>query len=601
MEIIQSDQKVHFFKTYFKVLKSMHRKNPRLLPAMILANIAMVIISIFPVIYQKVLVNNLLNPGSNLMHQVAIYAGVLLLANVTFELIYGYTKNRFSLVRLDFMADQYYKYLSMDYDYYENTNVSAATNRAMEATRSNSTGFEGMLHEAFRLPSILISLLILVVLLCVYVPILIPVILMEALVLFWCRDRTRKAFFDKEHDISKINNRYGYLIRQSTDFAFAKDLRIYGLSSVLLGAFERELQNLMSIWHSLRRKEFSYAALSSFVVILCDGVLFMLLLRQGREGMNLSSLVMLLTAAVSLSLLLRQTIDALANLVGEVRIVQYSYEFLEAPLNKQSGSIKDLGEDPLKIEFQNVSFAYPNKEEKVLDQVSFIINPGEKLALVGINGAGKTTLVKLLTGLYQPTEGTIRINDRPLADYDQKALFRSMACVFQDLFLLPFDVATNVSLKEENSPAQEKKIWDSLKMSGLASKIQEMPKGLQQTLDKQLYKDAIQLSGGEMQKLIIARSIYKNSPMIILDEPTSALDALAEEEIYRKFNDLTKEKTALFISHRLASTSFCDRIILLGQGGILEEGSHDELMAKAGQYHHMFQIQAKYYQEEAHE
>lgn len=244
------------------------------------------------------------------------------------------------------------------------------------------------------------------------------------------------------------------------------------------------------------------------------------------------------------------------------------------------------------IQFDHVTFFYPGSNQAILDDVSFRIEAGEKIALVGENGAGKTTIVKLLCGLYQPTSGRIMVNGVLLSELSEASRCALVAAVFQDMLVLPFNVLENVSIGSETDV---KRVRACLEKAGLSKRFPN----LNMNLVKGSAEDAENLSGGEQQKLLLARALYKDAPVLILDEPTAALDPLAESQLYEQYHELTKTKTAIFISHRLASTRFCTRIFLLGNGKILEEGSHEELLAADGRYAQMFFEQSKYYQEAA--
>lgn len=244
------------------------------------------------------------------------------------------------------------------------------------------------------------------------------------------------------------------------------------------------------------------------------------------------------------------------------------------------------------IRFEHVSFSYPGSEKPVLEDISFCAKPGEKIALVGTNGAGKTTLVKLLCGFYQPTSGQILIDGIPVSEMEEGRLYSMISAVFQDMLVLPFSVLDNVAVRGD---ADVERVRRCLEKAGLSERFPN----LNQTLVKGIQEGGENLSGGEEQKLLLARALYKEAPVLVLDEPTAALDPLAESGLYEKYYELTREKTSFFISHRLASTGFCDRVLLLEDGRILEEGTHRELLEKGGLYAHMFQEQSKYYKEEA--
>ena len=217
-----------------------------------------------------------------------------------------------------------------------------------------------------------------------------------------------------------------------------------------------------------------------------------------------------------------------------------------------------------------------------------------KIALVGLNGAGKSTLVKLLCGLYRPTQGTIFINGRPQEEYSKEEYFSLLAVVFQDVKLLPMTIAQNVA-SDVGTHIDRERVRECLTLSGLWQKVSSLPQKEDTPLGASILDDGIALSGGENQKLWMARALYKNAPMLLLDEPTAALDPLAEQQIYQKYMEMVEGRTSVFISHRLASTRFCDRILLLENGTIIEQGTHDELICLNGRYAQLFEIQGKYY------
>jgi len=259
-------------------------------------------------------------------------------------------------------------------------------------------------------------------------------------------------------------------------------------------------------------------------------------------------------------------------------------------------NIEPLLHEKLSIEFKNVTFAYPESEKPTIKNLNLTIEAGEKIALVGINGAGKTTLVKLLTGLYNPTQGVILINGIPVEAFNRYEYYNLFGVIFQDVNILPFTIAQNISGQTVEETDLEK-VNRVLEQSGLAEKIQSLEKKEHTSLTQVIDDKGIMLSGGELQKLMLARALYKDAPILVLDEPTAALDPIAEQSLYLKYNSLTENKTSIFISHRLASTQFCNRIIYVEDGLILEMGSHAKLMKQNGKYAEMFNIQSQYYKE----
>ena len=251
--------------------------------------------------------------------------------------------------------------------------------------------------------------------------------------------------------------------------------------------------------------------------------------------------------------------------------------------------------DACELKLEHVSFRYPGAEEDTIHDLDLTVRPGEKLAIVGLNGAGKTTLVKLLCGLFDPTEGRVLLNGVDVRDFNRREYYGLFSAVFQEFSILDVTVAENIAQTNENIDTQ--KLWDCIEKAGLTQTIQKLPKGLDTHVGREVYLDGVLFSGGQTQRLMLARALYKDGAILLLDEPTAALDPLAENDIYQKYKDMTAGKTSLFISHRLASTRFCDRIIFVADGHITEEGTHDQLLARGGAYARLFEIQSRYYQE----
>lgn len=274
-------------------------------------------------------------------------------------------------------------------------------------------------------------------------------------------------------------------------------------------------------------------------------------------------------------------------------------EYLEMKdkMNREAGVRLPIScELPCDIELRNLYYKYPGAQDYTIKNINLHIKKGEKLALVGVNGAGKTTLVKLICGLYTPSKGEILINGEKSSLYNRDDYYTLFSVVFQDIHLLPISIEKNIALRLEEK-IDDEKMDRVLNMSGFMEKIKALPKGKKTLLVKSVYEEAIELSGGEVQKLMLARALYKDAPIIILDEPTAALDPIAENEVYQKYNELTKDRTSVFISHRLSSTKFCDRIVFIENGEILEEGDHYSLMNKNGKYKEMYDMQSYYYKD----
>ena len=292
-------------------------------------------------------------------------------------------------------------------------------------------------------------------------------------------------------------------------------------------------------------------------------------------------------------------LEDIANIKAQSMYLDDMREFLEMKDSDEvENPIEIPKDDSYEIEFKNVSFKYPRTERYIYKNLSLKIKKGQRLAIVGINGAGKTTFVKLLCRLYEPTSGEILINGVNIKNFSKEEYFKVLSVVFQEIKTFAFSVAENVSLKDKEN-TDRSKVLKCIEKAGIKEKIDSLEKGIDTSLLKILDEDGVELSGGENQKLALARALYKNGKIVILDEPTSALDAVAEYNIYKGFDELIGEKTAIYISHRLASTKFCDVIAFFENGEVVEYGTHDELLSKNGKYSEMFNIQSQYYKEES--
>ena len=400
--------------------------------------------------------------------------------------------------------------------------------------------------------------------------------------------------WDNKGDIDK---KFNYLTEAMGNVKAGKDMRVYNLPTVFDRLSDKLISTQTAVYKGIQNRYFASGVLHGIITVIRDASAYAYCIWQVTHGyIGIAEFVLFMGAISSFSSWLNGLMANILNLRRENARLNDIRGFLETTNHKEPANPVDVNllSDKVSIEFKNVTFHYGDETQKILDRLSFKIKPGEKAALVGVNGAGKTTIVKLLCGFYRPVAGEILLNGFDINNFKREDLYSLYSAVFQDTCILPFSVAENITFELPGNH-NEPRVIESLKKAGLYERIMEHPKGINAPMTKEFYKAGLELSGGQQQKLCLARALYKNAPILVLDEPTAALDPIAESEVYEGFHAVTKGKSALFISHRLASTRFCDRILFLSGGKITENGAHDKLMAAGGDYAKMFEVQSHYY------
>ena len=408
---------------------------------------------------------------------------------------------------------------------------------------------------------------------------------------------------DKMKDkVAEIFLRLHYVTYRSKDFSNAKDVRIYNMSDFLMKKIDKHLDDANG-WNILRNNGHYFNCMLEDVFkfgVSIAAYIYLIHLKLNSD-MTLGDFSLYFGAITGFGQWLARLVDSLSEIISGAHNVSDFRSFLdiEDKMNKGKGEKLPCGNElPCAIELKNLTFSYDEAEKPSVDNLSLKINKGERIAVVGVNGAGKSTLVKLICGLFIPQDGQVLINGVDSRLFNRDEYYELFSTLFQDCSLLPATVAKNIALCEENKIDRDR-LRECMRLAGILDKVESLPQKENTLLVREVHEGAVAFSGGELQRLLLARALYKDAPIIILDEPTAALDPIAENDMYLKYSELTKDKTAIYISHRLSSTRFCDRIILLDDAKIAETGTHEELLALGGKYAEMFETQSKYYREEA--
>jgi len=533
-------------------------------------------------------------------------------------------KKALFMMRIDMGADFFRKTVEMDGQSLE----SARGQKKWEAARRNIYSGNGVGIEAYvgNYCELLLQLMGLAVYAVIVgrvsLPLLLLLIGLTILVSFF-HTRAGKRAYKMEDEIEKNWGAFQYLRRETLAPGSGKDIRLYRMDKWFLGLFHKWIDRICVL---IDRQQTGYMAAGIGENLLTFGrgvIVYGWLIREMALGnMALPEFLLYVGIVGGFGAWMSGLARAWQGILENERLMDDYRDFMDFgtlpeqnpnPIPAQSPAAVRSPETELspgqaqnpgfpragsahELRLEKVCFRYEGNEEDTIHDLNLIIRPGEKLALVGLNGAGKTTLIKLLCGLYRPTSGAIYLDGRDMQSLSRREIFREFAVVFQDVFSFSFPLADNVSCVNAGQENGEK-LRESLEKAGLWERVQEFPERERTMMNKDLDEAGVSLSGGELQKLMLARALYKEASMVILDEPTAALDPIAEGEMYEKYDELIQGRTAVFISHRLSSTRFCDRILFMEKGRIIQEGTHGELMEAGGAYAELFALQARYYQE----
>ncbi|ADL52809.1 ABC transporter ATP-binding protein [Clostridium cellulovorans] len=583
------------------ILKESWKEDKLLFLYILIFSICNSIQTLLLIVLPKIVLDDIQNhkTQNQVLSDILVLLSIYLICFVLVRVSDNMSWPRYIIVRMKIKKRAADKFMSMKQADIENPKVLDLCERANQASSYNENGFEGMFRRSVKITS-KIGAFVGCISIIGIINIWLIIMVIAGVGIYFVFNTRARQFEKKVSDELLIHERKrDYIFNTMYNFKNGKDVRLYDMSQWLVNAFRKVSAYRREKLKDVESKKKDANIIGNIMNILVELSLYIFLINTVvNKGMSIGDFTMSVSAVRTLFSTLNMSLDDIAHIRQQSLIVNDLIGFINLEdddyVSKNKG-ILDLTQT-YKIEFKNVSFSYPGSEKYALRNISLVIEKGEKLGVVGLNGSGKTTMIKLLTKLYEPQSGKILINDIDITDIPREDYYKMFSVVFQEIYMFAFSILQNTSMRKESATDKELAL-DCLREAGLYEKINKLEKGIDTKLLKIIDEEGIELSGGESQKLAMARALYRDAPYLILDEPTSALDALAEKKIYSIFNEMIADKTAIFISHRLSSTKFCDKIAMFEYGDLIEYGTHDELLNKKGKYYDMFEVQAKYYRD----
>lgn len=581
------------------LVRIMHQCEPSYGIVLVMSSLFSSIQVIINVILPKYFIEELLGAQntSRLILLFAITIGSNLFFNVFGRIMKRLIEVRNASIERKIHALMAQKIMKIDYAYLEDPYYLDLKERALFAC-NNQSAMVNMIRVFARILGRIFSLIGLVAIMLSLSYVLIIILFVGIGISMFINSRFKKYQVEFNDNLIPINRKYGYYLSQTFNFTISKEMRLDAMHHIFLDKVRHFNSKINDEFITYLKKEGKTSGTYRFINAIQTGlvylyVAFRVFSEEWGPKISLGDFMMVATSAISFT----TTFDALSN---DVMIVKQMLSYLSPLVEFMDLKESFTKESSIKlqtietIEVEDVSFRYPKADHDVLRHLTFSLHRGEKISIVGLNGAGKTTLIKLLTRLYQPTSGTIKINGIPINEYEEEDYNKHLSAVFQDYRLFAFSIKENLL---GNLPYNEAKANRILEQVGLKEVIAKLPNGIDTVLNKSYDPNGTELSGGQQQKLAIARALYKDADLVILDEPTSALDPLAEAEIYQQFNQLVLNKASIYISHRMSSSVFCDKVLVIDQGIVADFEPHEELMKNHNSlYYRLFTSQAKSYQ-----
>lgn len=528
----------------------------------------------------------------------ALFLGLFIIAAVDI-MSYGSLDDSLSWLRREELQKYQRWYQKIDYVHLEDPQFAVRSESAINALGGGS-GFFAVYMVFMTLAECAITAIASGILLTGLQPVIVMVCVAAFLIKGKVNHRIGTYIRENVPARAKLERQKSYFSNLGYDFSYGKDVRIFALPKKLMERFRAKSEEYVQNVKKLSFKEMLLGFQTELLLFIRNIVIFLLILISYYRGeIKISQVVLFLGMVIALNTALDRLSDQWVEFVRNAEYASHYFDLMDdTSYIEQPQNTKSPEETIREIQFSKVSFCYPNTSAQVLHNISLTISKGEKIAFVGVNGAGKSTLIKLLTRLFDVKDGAVTVNGININSISKADYYKRFSVVYQDVNVYAGTILENVAGTVSEELDRERAVA-CLKAMKLDAKIQGLPRGYNTPLLKVIDEEGTEFSGGESQKLSIARALYKDADVYILDEPTSALDALAEKEVFELFNESAKDKTVIYISHRLSSTKFCDRIYLFDGKGLCEMGNHEELLAQKGEYCRMFETQGKYYRKGA--
>ena len=559
--------------------------------------------SIFPfigILFPKYIIDEL--TGERSAERIMIILVVFFILLIAFNLMIVFLKSkinpRFTVLRFKFVREFSKKCMFMDFEKTEDPSVLDMVHMASRAVAGNFDGIEGLYRKMFSFISEAVTFIGILSMVFYLNWIILIYLLASCIAIYFVKLRVKKFERENEEKLALTDRKKGYVSGLFNDNAYGKEIRLFGIHKWVVDKYSELVNERITHSEALRKKNFVTNLINILFLLVREGIMYAYLVsRFLGNTVSIGDFTMYFGVINRFTGQIQGMLDSFAFVrfqnmyVNDYRCVIE----MERDHTEYMADPEELPQAPFTIEFRNVSFKYPNSNELIIKNFSYKFKSGERIALVGHNGAGKTTLIKLMTRLYDPTEGEILLNGINIKMFNREEYFDLFSALYQDFKVFAFSVNENIALCNEEEINYDF-VNENLEKVGLNEKIENLPKKGETSLLKALDYEGVELSGGENQKLALARALYKDGNIFIMDEPTAAMDPLAEYNFYKLLNQMSDENNIyLFISHRLASTRFCDNILLLENGEIKETGAHSDLIERQGEYYRLFEMQAENY------